>query len=191
MKLFNLRVGVLLIVIVYNGAINAAFIDNNTYTTDTVSGLDWLDITATINRSYDDINSQLSSEFFGWRYATTPEVYTLWNNFGVNLNVCGNCSLLVHGVHPVTAYASGLLGNADSISYQYLTIGLTSTVNEYWESGLYNDLIGLSDANGGTDTIIHDGYHKRSSAWWSIGSYLVRKNEVPAPNAATSEASNI
>ena len=54
---------------------NAAIIDNGSYTTDTESGLDWLDVTLSINRSYSDVSSQFGSggDFEGWRYATGIE----------------------------------------------------------------------------------------------------------------------
>ena len=53
----------------------ATFIDSGTYLTDTTSGLDWLDVTASVNRSYNDVSSRfgLGNIFEGWRYATGLE----------------------------------------------------------------------------------------------------------------------
>ena len=50
---------------------HASLIDNNFYTTDTTSGLDWLDLTETVGYSYNYISTQLGSggEFEGWQYA--------------------------------------------------------------------------------------------------------------------------
>ena len=47
-------------------------IDNGTFTTDTNSGLDWLDVTLSINRSYNDVSTQLGvgGDYEGWHYAT-------------------------------------------------------------------------------------------------------------------------
>lgn len=61
----------------------AAIIDYNTYFTDTDTGLNWLDVTATVNRSFNDISSQLSvgGEFAGWRYATKNEFNSLLTNW--------------------------------------------------------------------------------------------------------------
>lgn len=39
---------------------NAAFIDSGTYLTDTTSGLDWLDVTASVNRTYNDVPTGLA-----------------------------------------------------------------------------------------------------------------------------------
>ncbi len=37
---------------------NASIIDNGDRTTDSVSGLDWLDVTFSMNRSYDEVSAQ-------------------------------------------------------------------------------------------------------------------------------------
>ncbi len=54
----------------------ATIIDNTTYTTDTVTGLDWLDLTETDGMSYDHVTNQMATSglFEGWRYATRAEV---------------------------------------------------------------------------------------------------------------------
>tara|TARA_R110001592_G_scaffold296139_1_gene566466 strand:- start:19618 stop:20337 length:720 start_codon:yes stop_codon:yes gene_type:complete len=62
---------------------HAAIIDFDTYFNDSESGLSWLDVTATVNRSYNDISSQLGvgGEFDGWRYATGTEFNALLSNW--------------------------------------------------------------------------------------------------------------
>jgi hypothetical protein len=59
------------------------FFDHDIYTTDSLSGLDWLDVTRSENRSFDDISNQLESggEFDGWRYATTDEFNTMVSDY--------------------------------------------------------------------------------------------------------------
>lgn len=42
-------------------AASAAFIDHGTYLTDAASGLDWLDVTASVNWSYTDVSGQLAA----------------------------------------------------------------------------------------------------------------------------------
>ncbi|RDH82473.1 MAG: hypothetical protein DIZ80_09280 [endosymbiont of Galathealinum brachiosum] len=61
---------------------------DNLITLDTSSGLEWLDLTATSNRSYNTINSSFgeNQEFEGWRYATYSEVGTFWDAFGGDSN---------------------------------------------------------------------------------------------------------
>jgi len=73
--------------------INAAIVSvdwqaagDNLITLDTLNGLEWLDLTATVNRSYNDISSKFGSgeEFEGWRYATRVEVSDFFDEFGGN-----------------------------------------------------------------------------------------------------------
>jgi hypothetical protein len=61
---------------------NATIIDNDIYTTDTATGLDWLDVTATLNLSSDTLSAQFAvgDSFEGWRYATGSEFNTVWSN---------------------------------------------------------------------------------------------------------------
>ena len=44
-------------------------------TQDTVSGLDWLDVNLSVNRSYIDVSTQfgIGGDYEGWRYATVQE----------------------------------------------------------------------------------------------------------------------
>ena len=57
---------------------SAAIIDNDTFTTDTSTSLDWLDVTASQGRSYDDVASQfgVGGDFEGWQFATTSQFVT-------------------------------------------------------------------------------------------------------------------
>ncbi len=55
---------------------NAALINNGTYTTDSATGLDWLDLSLTNSMSYDQVSSQfgVGGLFEGYRYATVAEL---------------------------------------------------------------------------------------------------------------------
>ena len=59
------------------------FLDNNRTTVDTVTGLEWLDLTESLNLSYNDVAAQLSTGgmFEGYRYANTTEMEDLFNAF--------------------------------------------------------------------------------------------------------------
>lgn len=52
---------------------------------DTTTGLLWLDLTHTINRSYLDVSANLGigGDFAGYRYATAYEVLSLWEHAGI------------------------------------------------------------------------------------------------------------
>ena len=57
---------------------------DNLITQDTVTGLEWLDLTATTSRSYNDISAKFGAgqEFDGWRYATRSEISGFFDAFG-------------------------------------------------------------------------------------------------------------
>ena len=55
-------------------------------TRDTNQGLDFLDLTFSLGRTFNDVSVEfgVGGDFEGFRYATVDEVITLANNFGVN-----------------------------------------------------------------------------------------------------------
>lgn len=59
------------------------FIDNDRTTIDTVTGLEWLDVTESLNLSYDDVAVEFNTGgmFEGYRYASTIETEELFNAF--------------------------------------------------------------------------------------------------------------
>ena len=76
----------------------AALIDHGTYFSDTDSGLDWLKLAPTLDRSYNDVSSKLGAgqEFDGWHYAAGSEFEQLLLNGEVipdsDLPLPGTCS---------------------------------------------------------------------------------------------------
>jgi len=109
------------------GSLQAAqvhFVDNNTYTTDLINRLDWLDVTTTVGMSKRDVLAELNTggKYDGWRYATRIEFMTMTDNFmsspvttavGDTLHTddkirwltsaLGNYELTIHlGSHPIS-----------------------------------------------------------------------------------------
>ena len=66
------------------GLSHAAIIDHQVFTTDSTTGLDWLDLTETRGQSYDEIVSQMGTgqRYEGWRHASRDEVTTFWQDAG-------------------------------------------------------------------------------------------------------------
>lgn len=96
----------------------------NNVTHDTVTGLEWLDLTASGGISYDDITLQfaVSGTFEGWRHATRAEVQNLFVN-SANL-ILGSQSV----VDPLAVQFMGLLEVTQFSQNDY-----------YATRGLYND----------------------------------------------------
>lgn len=63
--------------------VSAALIDNGSTTTDTDTGLEWLDLTETVGLSYADALASPYVTNDGYRSATSVEVATLFTNAGV------------------------------------------------------------------------------------------------------------
>lgn len=161
---------------------NAAFIDNRTYTTDTSSGLDWLDLTETINVSYDTVSSQLGigGLYNGWRYATGVEFNTLISNWtgttvtsltAINyfsegsdsidglVQLLGNTYLANPSNNPnLMNYSSGFIADVRSNSRQYIARVLDQS-----------ELISVSDYGAARATFL-----ERDVSRAFIASYLVR-----------------
>lgn len=61
---------------------------SNSVTRDTDSGLEWLDVNRSRNRSFGDVVSEFGpgGEFAGWRHATTAEITALFTGQGLSAN---------------------------------------------------------------------------------------------------------
>ncbi|MCW9047833.1 MAG: hypothetical protein OQK46_07115 [Gammaproteobacteria bacterium] len=64
--------------------VNAELIDNGKFTSDSETGIDWLDLTETSGLSYDYVTSQLVSggKFEGWSFASREQINTFFSNAG-------------------------------------------------------------------------------------------------------------
>ena len=69
----------------FSSGINAEIIDNGNYTTDTLTGLDWLDISETKGLSYYQVLSLIEEggKLEGWTYATRQQINTFFSNAGL------------------------------------------------------------------------------------------------------------
>jgi len=161
--------------------VNASLIDNGSYTTDDVSGLDWLDLSSTAGQSYSDAPTYNP----GWRYATNLEIENL---FGILFDG-------YYDTHPTGAssYLDGGYSDSpeDVINFQLL-FGITGeNERETFNIGMYRDensvirmlntstymgdyiIAGLDASVEFPDSLMDD----------SVASFLVRTSVVPIPPA--------
>jgi hypothetical protein len=186
---------------------NATLIDHGTYITDTASNLDWLKLTETAGRTYDNVSANLGNaqEFSGWQYATkTQFVYLLWNN--------GIYDQVYPGIHVLPAQDTGLIHTSSSFTvddFVHVFGNIDPYVNRCLActriTGLLTEL-DATDGNGDygfsrlwsyynnpyedmilsyglNDPVISD-YEGYGGATTVYGSYLVRPSAVPVPGAA-------
>lgn len=190
--------------LLFTASTHAAIVDHGTYLTDTASGLEWLDVTESINMSRNQVAAELTAggKFSGWRYATGAEFLQLASNttsqsmtnlstyYGLPTNITLDSLVAMLGSTLDTYYLhfygktfDEYLGNA-SLSQHY-TIGLISdevpnqTGTAYF-AGYLNDL----DRNGNSIDGLQAyfvGFGADSSGY-NFGSYLVRTtNQIPEP----------
>tara|TARA_R110001583_G_scaffold195483_1_gene374091 strand:+ start:1359 stop:2021 length:663 start_codon:yes stop_codon:yes gene_type:complete len=178
-------------------AASTNFIDNNTYTTDTISGLDWLDVTTSKDQSYNYVSGRFGAGevYEGYRYATVTEFIELINNYtGLTIDNSEYEQYLPEGS---LLGLIELLGDTQGASY-WSWAGLTAyappSYPGYPTTHHYIAAIGVEWARtrGG------DEFHKEffrpmfrlhrddTSSFYSSGSFLVRDtlNPVPIPAAA-------
>jgi hypothetical protein len=126
---------------------NATLIDNGDYSTDTESGLDWLDWTETINMTQSEALIDFSGA--GWRVATATEaVGLIENHFEVVIGGWPSAGIVsmssVVGFNEMQSDFFGLLGlTGSSVSRATLEgFGLigASTTDVY--AGFYNTIYG-------------------------------------------------
>ena len=182
MKLWKWIITISLLIFSFNT--NAALIDNDSYTTDNVSGLDWLDLSVTDAQSY---NSALSLNP-GWRLATHNEISNLY-------------SILFDGIYDtsggygVSSTVSGAAYSDQSldVSRAFELFGLTNNTAVISSQGYYehNDgtlrMGGVSQLSTTGDTYVYFDYTSNEDDFREIGHsqvgvYMVRTSVVPLPS---------
>ena len=179
-------VGAVLCLLALN--VNGALIDNGTFTTDDVSGLDWLDFSFTDGQAYDSAETLNP----GWRHATNSEMVNLF-------------SVLFDGIYDTSAEigASRTGQVIDPYANQRTDIAVFESLFGITQTTCTNDqcvsIYGVFEDEGGILRI--------SGAWYSqgnhsvitpenlgdyevfregnseVGIYMVRASVVPVPSA--------
>lgn len=164
-------------------------------TYDDFSGLEWLDLTETINRSRNEVASQLlpEGEFYGWSYASLDQVHQFFDNAGGNGEYRTTNNTVENAWVPAVVDVWGATYFDDTAFQSRFFTGDT------WAPTSFNHVvvghIGYSTING---TPLEDAYvstlHAAASKDWADpywGSALVRVAEVPIPSTMLLFASAI
>lgn len=110
---------------------HATVINHGTYTTDTTSGLDWLDTSFTANQSYDQVTTELAGgSLNGWRYATADDLFTLISNFTGTPSTKPTASFTFGALAQLIAYLGPTYTNPD------LTV-LDGIIDEEFQPGMH------------------------------------------------------
>jgi hypothetical protein len=173
---------------------NAALVDNGLYTTDTITGIDWLDLTETNGKSFDEVSNQLNNgeKLEGWKFATRSDIDIFWTDAGGvgpfsglangKSNWVGQIQRLWGKTYPFVYLVNGYAVQG-SIAMTSDKSGTCSTCNL---TVYILDNIDLSDSNYGdyAEAIqLNEAY--RSQGQVPIGMALIRNNSAPIPEPAT------
>lgn len=194
MKLIRWVVASLFVLVV--GSTQAALIDNGTYTTDTASGLDWLDVTTSVNMSYNYVSSQFvaGGVFEGWRYATADDLLGLVVDFtGVTITMEDTH---IYGSFNVNYGLANMLGITYVYPYTHGTVrslyGLYDLkASVYGGPDGYHEMSSFSNAYSFDDSVNwnfwtpYAGNASDNSAHNFYGSFLVRDVAAPVPEPET------
>lgn len=164
---------------------NAAFIEldwkstgDNLITFDTNTGLEWLDVTQSVNNSFNYINTQFGAggDFEGFHYATTDEVSEFMRNAGWPLSFGLQFSTLAY--EPLLLIQS-LVGVTQDLGFMQITSGATGDPLFGARASVQIYVHPSDETALGYLAVVDD-----STAYPEIGSWLVRAH-APEPGSYT------
>ena len=171
-------------------SINAAIIDNSSYTTDSRTGLDWLDLTATDGQSFNAVSARIGSggDLEGWTYATMSEFEVFMVSFGATLqsgclvqetSLCGWSESNNGIVMSVLTLMGDLSGNRSSLGLLLDDLGIGFPLDTHVAAYLYDE-VGTKYL---TQDYISTYYLSQddTAGGAGTGSFLVRTSVVPVP----------
>lgn len=177
------------------GTSHAAIVDHGDYLTDTATGLDWLDVTKSVNMSYNYVSSQFGTggAFEGWRYATGNEFNGLigaWT--GISPSSFGSVSQQDNKIDGLVTLLGDTLATFWLDQYgvpfpsaRNETHGIIadSQINMYHWTALIDDYDVAIDAPD--STIAHYSQYAGDQHDYFTGSYLVRSTTQTVPEPTT------
>jgi len=169
-------------------ASEATLINNGDYTTDTGTGLEWLDLTKTGGQSYGSVTLGFGGYVSaGWRYATGTEVAQLFFNAGAtgggdDGKDFSNRAFQEGFFDPATLLLS-LLGQLDSADSDGISIGLIA--DNSGDERLAARIVSRPDGGTGRLQVPFSGFYYDNDSSPGVGSFLVRASTsgvtVPEP----------
>ena len=162
-------------------------------TSDTTSGLNWLDLTETAGLAQTTILASMGGggAYAGWRYASSAEVVTLFANFGVDLSIGAPTTISTKG-GTVTGLGDVVNAIGDTfvlgtvVEGTYGVYGLTSDTGSAKSGGAgFNYMGGHHSTQKLTTTLATSNltFVGATSTSDPVGHYLVQTSVVPVPGA--------
>lgn len=176
----------------------------NSITLDMDTGFEWLDLTSSTGRSYDDLigndgtnEFNTGGDFNGFRYATTAEITQLWINAGIPVL---DGSMTASNFNPVIQLQN-LIGITLAQATQEQAIvganngnGMNTGTYSYfeisaWSKGIsanneYQPYLRYKSPPDYAQAVFGEGVES-SYAGWDTGNWLVRESQSAVPEPAT------
>ena len=150
---------------------SATVVDNGDFTTDLDNGLDWLDLSFTNNLSYDYVASQtgVGGQFEGWSLATASQIFQFFDSAGGDGSYGDNNNQIVtNTLYPLWGQMP-YSGSSSWFHFQDVTPGFGTS--------------GMVISSTSSVTVYNDNFSSPDSAYFNIGTALVRTSVVPVPAA--------
>lgn len=172
---------------------NATIIDHGSFTSDTNTGLDWLDMSETNGLSYNQVIAELSEggSLYGWHYSGSLALRTLLINW-TGFDSGQRASTTIREEYDEAFNLDGLIAllgpTLGSVGDEYNRIrGITG--NHYSSTSVFVGQIHDLDENAtipGLDYYTAQHYYtSTSSAGSGQGSFLIRNTVAPVPEPTT------
>ena len=179
---------------------SASLVDLNTYSTDTVTGLDWLDVTASAGLSYAAVQGGAGGWLAaGWRYASWGQVADLFSRtIGNGPEYWYADSAFTNGLALIRQLGVSIsFNNTEGIQQFFGTADPTQiSVDGYFDDGAQNGTVGIAEVvaqwSGGNPAVSTRWVdYPDFWAWPSVsagagyGSFLVRDSVSSVPEGQT------
>ena len=161
-------------------SLNDATHGPDSITRDTATGLEWLDLTLSTNRSYNDVSSQLGvgGDYAGFRYATAAELTTLfYTSAGITPGYQSPREIEVEQLQD-------LLGRTLVQNFGHSIERSSGVFDCNCTNGFRVSVIRTERGTGGNNfsrADVGNGGFGLDEAYTSVGSFLVRS--VPEPSS--------
>lgn len=185
--------------------VRAAIIDHGDFLADTATGLNWLDVTQSVNMSYSAVSSQFGAggQFEGWRYATGDEFNALITN-ATGTPTAGNYGYINQEVDRTDALVA-LLGSTldtywtnaygttydafvgraegEAVDYTYGMLADLTSFGSPWIAMIYDGEYAINQVVNDYSRA-HQAFTGTNLANYVTGSFLVRQEtSIPEPSA--------
>lgn len=178
---------------------NVVFEDHGQFSTDSKTGLDWLDVTATAGLSYAQVLAGAGGWLSqGWRYANGNEIRSLFSQYvgtGPENMYSDNYSTAQRIIRQMGV--SNSCGNSEGVNIFVATCGNQISIDAFFNDGTDNRTVGLGEllarqpgtfSQTGSRWVVYDDFWTFGPGVpsWSVGygSFMVRttvSSPVPEP----------